>query len=117
MSEIKDAAKKVNDAIDHYLEVRKKINPDGYCFFKGQALAARINGAIGNGDDRSSKILIAASAAGIDVSTMNQILNGTINCPPMRRLEGIARSVGVSIASLVSSARRDGCTRYDNNEN
>ena len=50
-----------------------------------------------------------ASAAGIDSSTVNQILNGSINCPPMNRLEGFARTLSVSVDNLIEAAGRDGC--------
>jgi len=51
----------------------------------------------------------AGSRAGISSSTVKQIVNGQIVCPPRDRLEGLARYFGVSVDSLVSSARKDGC--------
>lgn len=43
-----------------------------------------------------------ASAAGIDESTVGQIVNGDIEIPPERRLRGFARVLGVSIGRLMS---------------
>ena len=75
---------------------------------RGDSLAARLNELIG-ADDRSGTIDRMASAAGIDSSTVNQILNGSINCPPMNRLEGFARTLSVSVDNLIEAAGRDGC--------
>ena len=70
---------------------------------RGDNLASRLNELIGD-DDRSGKIERMASAAGIDSSTVNQILNGSINCPPMNRLEGFARTLNVSVDTLTDAA-------------
>ena len=51
--------------------------------------------------------------AGISASTVGQIKNGSIDCPPIDRLRGIARAIGVSVSSLVSAAERDGCNYED----
>ena len=75
---------------------------------RGDSLAARLNELIGD-DDRTGTIDRMASAAGIDSSTVNQILNGSINCPPMNRLEGFARTLSVSVDNLIEAAGRDGC--------
>ena len=82
---------------------------------RGDSLAARLNELIGD-DDRSGKIERMASAAGIDSSTVNQILNGSINCPPMNRLEGFARSLDVSVDSLMDAASADGCNYEPDDE-
>ena len=82
---------------------------------RGDSLAARLNELIGD-DDRSSKIDRMAGAAGIDSSTVNQILNGSINCPPMNRLEGFARSLNVSVDTLTDAASADGCSYEPDDE-
>jgi len=96
---------------------------DGYCI-KGTALAAALNRRIdamadGDSDERQAIIRRMAANSGsargfgrISVSTVNQILRGDINCPPLVRLEGFAETLNVSVASLRSAAERDGCN-YD----
>lgn len=84
---------------------------DGY-LIKGRQLAAMLNREIGDGDDRAARIARAARAGGIEPSTLNQILNGSINCPPLARLRGFARALNVSFDSLRRAAQRDGC-EYD----
>ena len=75
---------------------------------RGDSLAARLNELIGE-NNRSATIDRMASAAGIDASTVNQILSGSINCPPLNRLEGFARTLSVSVDNLTEAAGRDGC--------
>jgi uracil-DNA glycosylase family 4 len=43
-----------------------------------------------------------AMAAGVDVSTMNQILGGSIERPPDERLRALARKLGTSFETLIS---------------
>lgn len=82
---------------------------------KGDSLAAALNSKLSQDEEtRSSQIKKMASAAGISESTVGQILNGSINCPPKKRLIGFAKALNVSASSLVSAAKRDGCTRYEN---
>ena len=57
-----------------------------------------------------------ADAAGIEVSTINQTLRGTIDCPPRTRLEGFAEEMDISADSLISAAEEDGCTNYSDND-
>lgn len=52
-----------------------------------------------------------ASAAGIDVSTIMQILRGEIDHPPARRLRGFAEALGISYGRLVDAVVRDGANR------
>jgi len=79
----------------------------------GEALAAELNRLIDNQvtEERTRDDVIAemASAAGIDESTVNQILRGEINCPPVERLEGFASVLDVAVSDLVSAAEEDGC--------
>ncbi len=56
------------------------------------------------------------SAMGIDASTVGQILNGSINCPPLSRLEGAASALGTSFGRLRSAAERDGCDYGEQDE-
>lgn len=48
-------------------------------------------------------------AAGIAPDTVNQIVLGTIDCPPARRLTGFARVLDVSARRLADAAIADGC--------
>ena len=50
-----------------------------------------------------------ARAAEISESTVRQITGGSIMCPPIGRLEGMARALGVSTSTLTRAANRDGC--------
>lgn len=52
------------------------------------------------------------SAAGISASTVQQILSGSIDCPPRSRLVGFAEALGVSTSRLITAAETDGCS-YD----
>ncbi len=82
----------------------------------GERLAAELNRLIDNQvtEERSREDIIAdmAEAAGIDVSTVNQILRGEINCPPVERLQGFADVLDVDVTELISAAEEDGCL-YD----
>ena len=57
-----------------------------------------------------------AHAAGIEVSTINQTLGGTIDCPPRTRREGFAEEMDISADFLISAAEEDGCTNYSDND-
>jgi hypothetical protein len=103
----------------------EKRNQDVFCsvdgaIIKGEALAALLNRLIDAmvNEDRSRSEVIAsmAEAAGIESSTVNQILSGTINCPPIRRLQGFARALNTSLGRLRSAAERDGCSYSDSSE-
>lgn len=84
---------------------------------KGTQLAAILNSEIDaqTDDDTSQADIVAqmARAAGISSGTVNQILNADINCPPLRRLEGFAEVLGVSMSRLRSAAESDGCEYGD----
>ena len=62
-------------------------------------------------DDRSRSDIIQdmGDAAGISPSTVNQILNGSIECPPRDRLEAFARVLRVPVSRLITAAEADGC--------
>lgn len=74
-------------------------------------LMSGVNDLVSKGTTRAEATAKLASAAGIEPDTVNEILAGSIMCPPMDRLEGFARALGVSVDSLVMAAKRDGC-RY-----
>lgn len=84
-----------------------------YAMVKGRTLASTLNRLIDDRvtDDRSRSDIISAmgSAAGIDAGTVNEILNGSIDCPPLDRLSGFARVLGSTLSALRSAAEEDGC--------
>lgn len=86
---------------------------------RGVALAAELNRLVDARETearpRSEIIEAMARAAGISVSTVNQIMNGSIICPPLNRLAGLARGVGTSQGRLITAAERDGC-EYDRSD-
>ena len=57
-----------------------------------------------------------AEAAGVDEDTMQQILDGEINCPPRERLEGLASLLDVTVSRLIDAAEEDGCDYGDDDE-
>jgi hypothetical protein len=55
-----------------------------------------------------------AAATGRDRSTVKQLVNGQISCPPIEVLRDIAgMSSSLSVKNLVDAANSDGCQRYD----
>ena len=84
---------------------------------KGMTLADTLNAAIGDDDDRSDIIESLANEADIEASTVNQILSGEIDCPPMERLEGFARALDISLETLTDAAMEDGCEYEMGDEN
>jgi HK97 family phage prohead protease len=87
---------------------------------KGESLGSLLNGLIDDevedGAERSEVLAAMGRAGGIEAGTVNQILDGTINCPPLRRLEGFADELGVDVSRLVDAAERDGCDYTSPNE-
>lgn len=85
---------------------------------KGESLAAFLNGQIDNmvDDDTSRADVIErmASAAGISASTVRQILNASIICPPVARLTAFATVLPASASAIIGAGNRDGCD-YDAN--
>lgn len=59
---------------------------------------------------RSTVIDDLAAAADIDADTVEEILAGDINCPPLERLESFADTLGISVDTLLDAAEGDGCT-------
>ena len=80
---------------------------------KGTNLATVLNAAIGDGDDRADTIAMMATAAGIEADTVNQILDGEIDCPPKDRLEKFADTLNITVDTLTEAAMQDGCTYED----
>jgi len=80
---------------------------------RGRALAAELNriidGKVNDTTTRVEIIAMMARGAGIEPATVNEILNASIVCPPLNRLSGFARVLGVSLSSLRTAAERDGC--------
>ena len=62
-------------------------------------------------DERGVTNAQLGAAAGIDESTVGGILQGDagINCPPLRRLRGFARVLGLTMGAVMEAAERDGC--------
>lgn len=79
----------------------------------GATLARVLNEAIDETvtDDRSRGDVIAdmASAAGISANTVSQILNESIDCPPLQRLEGFAEVLPLTQTQIINAAEADGC--------
>ncbi len=50
-----------------------------------------------------------ATAAGVEVGTVREILSGDIRCPPRPRLSAFARVLDVSPGRLIDASTRDGC--------
>lgn len=75
------------------------------------ALQAKIDMILAEDEESSQAEIVEsiAEAAGIDAGTVNQILNGDINCPPLERLEGFASALSMSMDEIVTAAEADGC--------
>lgn len=63
-------------------------------------LRKRIEALSNEKTPRADIIKRVASSAGIDPSTVNQIVDGDIKTPPLKRLQAIAKSLGISSAKL-----------------
>jgi len=86
----------------------------------GSALEDAIDALVDDDTPRSEIIQRMADATGepdaargaggqLTPSTVGQIVRGEINCPPNSRLEAFASVLGVSVDTLRSAAREDGC--------
>jgi len=86
----------------------------------GQRLAtvmnSRIDAMVSDEVSRAQILETMASNAGVDIDTVNQILRGEFNCPPLNRLSGFAQALDVEFSRLRQAAETDGCN-YDNEEN
>jgi hypothetical protein len=82
---------------------------------KGSALSALLNRTIDSKPGKRSEVIqAAAKSAGISANTFRQIVSGAIDCPPTKRLAGIAKSLGISSSSLAAAAKKDGCPEGGN---
>ena len=80
----------------------------------GAQLGALISGAIDEmvteETPRADIVAVVAEAGGIEAETLNQIINGDIDCPPLDRLAGFATELdGVTAAALEEAGLADGC--------
>lgn len=111
-----------SDSLKSYFEDYLKENSadENLSSQKGERLAALLNrlidGLVTEERSRSDIIEAMASAARISPDTVNGILSGEINCPPLIRLRGFARVLETSLARLRSAAESDGCDYENNNE-
>ena len=64
-------------------------------------------------DERGEVLARMAKAADIELSTVLQIIGGTIKCPPRERLLGFARVLGVKVSELETAALESGCDEYE----
>ena len=97
-------------------EKKKSANRTVCGINAGANLARVLNDAIeseveSRGEDATEADVIGemAEAAGISPSTVNQILSGDINCPPIQRLQGFAEVLDVTVDDLTSAGEEDGC--------
>lgn len=69
-------------------------------------------------EDRTRGDVMAAMAraAGIDVTTVEAIVNAAIMCPPLRRLNGFARVLRPTLTQMRSAAEADGCEYGEDGE-
>ena len=78
----------------------------------GRALTALLNRSVKSMESdtvsRSDIISRLATAAGISESTVGEILTGNINDPPLRRLQGFARILNISLNQIIAASERDG---------
>jgi len=58
---------------------------------------------------RGDVIAAMASAAGISESTVGQILDASIECPPLERLQGFAEVLDLSLDRILEAFEGDGC--------
>lgn len=87
---------------------------------RGAALGALLDELIesqtNDDTERSDVIAELADEAGISEGTVNDIINGAIDCPPLERLEAFAAVLMVSVDELISAAEDDGCDYSDDDD-
>jgi len=86
----------------------------------GRNLASLLEDAIADrlGDEpeegaRGELLEQIADAAGISVATLNEILSGEINCPPIERLRGFSEVLDLRIGDMQRALEADGCGSSD----
>ena len=79
---------------------------------KDMNLAETLKTAIGDGDDPIEKMQAMASAAGIEMPAVQQLLDaggGDREFPTLKHLEGFAEALDIPVETLVGAAAKDGC--------
>ena len=74
----------------------------------GNLLNDLIDAKVDDDTTRSEIIEDMAEAAGIDTGTVNNILSGDLDSPPIERLEGFAGVLEVDVDCLVDAVEKDG---------
>ena len=95
-------------------ETMKKENRCPKCeeTHKDMNLAETLKTAIGDGDDPIEKMQAMASAAGIEMPAVQQLLDeggGDREFPTLKHLEGFAEALDIPVETLVGAAAKDGC--------
>lgn len=72
-------------------------------------LNRKIDEMTDDANPRAGFVSRLATEGGIDESTVNQILSGSISCPPLRRLRGFSRVLNISFDAIRAAAKADGC--------
>jgi ATP-dependent protease ClpP protease subunit/transcriptional regulator with XRE-family HTH domain len=82
------------------------------------ALQAKIDEMLAADEEMTQAMVVdmMAEAAGIDAGTVNQILRGDVNCPPLERLEGFASALKMPMTEITTAAEADGCVYGDQEE-
>ena len=94
------------------IELRRALVDPGGTETRGAALVRLLEDRLpADGADRGAAIERMASAAGISVSTVGQILRAEIDCPPDERLRGFAAALGIGPDELARAVATDGCQR------
>jgi hypothetical protein len=100
--------------------MEKEENQEQEEIKNGTRLASLLNEAIESKVteemSRADIVQMMADAAGIDPRTVNGILNGDPDCPPLERLEGFAEVLDMSMSSIQSAAEEDGCAYGETEE-
>lgn len=108
-----DHAMRYYDKLDIPQDERPEFNPRSTREKRGEVLGNALSDAVDAmvTDDlpRADIIQQLADAAGIEPSTVNQILSGSIQCPPVDRVTAFAGVLGISVSSLADAAVQDGC--------
>ena len=75
-----------------------------------EALTGKMQELMSNSEmSRADLVAAAAEETNREPSTVNAIIRGDTECPPMDVLEGFAEALGVDAEMLVEAAGRDGC--------
>lgn len=88
---------------------------------KGEHLANTLNNLIGDAENKDEIIEAMSNACDRSVQTIEQLLAGEVECPPMDVLEGCAKGltdagISVDVDTLVKAAEADGCMYEDEDD-